>query len=487
MPRGGGGGSRGGGGFRGGGFRGGGASFRSGGRVSGTPFGRTGATRIVSRSPSGPYRHSSYYPRRQYYGYHRYHRYGWWGYRPWYWRWWYSPWWAGYYYRPWYYSPVYIGGGIIFAIIFALIILPIAGVALWFPFSSADTAGNVTYRSTETLYFNEYWYEYEFIEDTNQITYSVQSYPSLITFAIWDQPFEDLPRTTVVGSEPLTQVNLVNNEYHYYQIYLRPGSSLSYDFVSSSSVDFFIGDGSDLTFWDQGGSPSFYVDTPNVLNGTGTLPINVAQDYYVVWYNDEVSPLDVNYTISYSAANVVDFSGTDFYVEGVDEVPQDTFDVTSTGTWYFFIYFDPMYSPEESTTITFDVTYETGVSSTERWLQIQPILITIIVVIVIIVIAAFVARRGQKKLKLKEGTVPVSKSETKEKTGTTEELKCVRCGAKLREDSNFCPNCGGKVEGRALGDTGTVTPAESKICSYCGSQLASGDNFCKWCGSKVGK
>ena len=506
MPRGGG--ARGGGGFRGGGFsgggfrgggfsgggfRGGGSAFRSGGRASGTPFGRTGSTRIVSRAPSGPYRHSYYYPRNRYYGY-GYRRYGWWGYgyRPWYWRWWYSPWWSGYYYRPWYYSPAYIGGGALIAILLILVVLPIAGVAMWFPFSSADTSGNISYRSTETLYFNEYWYEYEHIETGKQITYSVQSSPSLITFAIWDQPFEDLPRTTIVGSEPLIHEDIAMNGYRYYQIYLRPGSSLSYDFNASSSIDFFIGDGNDLYIWDQGGSPAFYVDTPNVLNGTGSIPINVAQDYYVVWYNDGGSSVGVDYIISYSAADVVNFDSTNFKMIAVDQVPQGTFTVPSSGNWYFFVYFDPMNSPEETTSITFDVSYDTGVTSTDRWIQFQPVLITFIVIIGLIVIAAFIARRGQKTLKTKEPSKAIPKSEAKEKEETEEKketeegLTCIRCGAKLRKDSNFCPSCGGKVEGRALGDTGVVTPPESTICSYCGSQLASGDKYCKWCGSKVG-
>jgi RNA polymerase subunit RPABC4/transcription elongation factor Spt4 len=501
LPRGGG--ARGGGGFRGGGFSGGGfrgggfsgggfrggggAVFRSGGRISGTPFGRTGSARIVSRAPSGPYRHSYYYPRNRYYGY-GYRRYGWWGwgYRPWYWRWWYSPWWSGYYYRPWYYSPAYVGGGVLIAILFALVILPIAGVAIWFPFSSASTSGTVSYRSTETLYFNEYWYEHEYIDSGNQITYSIQSNPSLITFALWDQPFENLPRTTIIGSEPLTHENIASNGYRYYQIYLRPGSSLSYTFNASSAIDFFIGDGNELYNWDQGGSPDFYVDTPNVLNGTGTLNINIAQDYYAVWYNEGVSSVGIDYIINYSAANVVDFSVTDFHVEAVDQVLPNSFTVPNSGTWYFFVYFDPMNSPDETTSITFDVSYDTGVTSNDRWIQFQPVLIAFIVIIGLIVVAAFIARRGQKTLKTKEPSKALPKEEAKEKESTEEQLTCIRCGAKLRKDSNFCPSCGGKVEGRALGDTGVITPPESKICSYCGSQLASGDKYCKWCGSKVG-
>ena len=50
---------------------------------------------------------------------------------------------------------------------FALILLPLAGVAFAFPFSDADVDGTVNYRSTETLYFNEFWYEYEYIKENN--------------------------------------------------------------------------------------------------------------------------------------------------------------------------------------------------------------------------------------------------------------------------------------------------------------------------------
>ncbi len=489
MPRGGGsrggGGFRGGsmgGGFRGGGFRGGAGSFRTGGRTSGVPFGRTGSTRIVSRSPSGPYRHSYYRPRRRYYGYGLY--------RPWYRRWWYSPMWAGYYYRPWYYSPMYMGGGIIIAIVFSLILLPMVGVAIWFPFSSADNTGYVTYRSTETIYFNEYWYESENIKADNDITYSIQSYSSNIIFAIWDSPFENLPRTTKNGGDA-NNINLIYNEYQYYSIYLRPGSSLTYNFNASSSIDFFIADGSDMYEWNNLGSPEFYVDDSNTVTGNGVLPISAANDYYVVWYNDQASPVDVNYTITYSAADVVDFTSTDFFIESVDIVSTDTFTVPNDGNWYFFIYFDPMLSLDESTTITFDVTYDTGINSIDRWLDLQPILITLIIVVGVIVIVAFIARKSQKKLKTKpkpESKVSPKatlKAEPKKKPETI--LKCVRCEASLRSDSQYCPNCGGKVEGRKLGESGITTPANSKSCSYCGSKIILGAKFCKWCGTPITK
>ena len=477
MPRGGGarGGGFRGGGFGGGGFRGGSASFRMGGsRASGTPFGRTGAQRVTSRSPSGPYRHSSYRPHRRYYGY---------GYRPWYYRWWYNPWWSGRWYRPWYYSPAYVGGGITIAIVLGLILLPLVGVAFWFPFSSADTDGTVNYRSTETLYFNEYWYEYENIKDGNDITYSIQSSPSLISFAIWDRPFEDLETTTRIGND-IDQHILINNQYEYISYYLKPGSSITYDYNASSQIDFFIASGQALYDWNLGGSPSFFVEESSVIQGSGVYNILSAMDYYLVWFNDGLSTVTVNFTINYSAVGVINLAAADFYVEGVNTITQDTFTVPNDGNWYFFVYFDPMRSPEESTTITFDVTYDTGITSVDRWIDVQPILITIIVVVGVIIVVALLARRGQKKLKSKSSSkvAPAKVPEKKSKKTTS---TCIRCNASIRADAKFCPSCGGKVEGRITGTPTIVTPAKSKSCSFCGSKLLVDDKFCKWCGTKV--
>ena len=480
MPRGGGG-FRGGGfsgGFRGGGFRGSSASFRMGGaRSSGTPFGRTGATRITSRAPRGPYRHSYYRPHR------RYSRFG---YRPWYWHAWYNPWWAGRWYRPWYYSPVYVGGGITIAIVLGLILLPLAGIALWFPFSTADTDGYVNYRSTETLYFNEYWYEYEYIKSGNDITYSVQSSPSLISFAIWDEPFESLPTTTKIGNDS-DQFSLVNNYYEYISYFLKPGSSIHYNYSASGQIDFFIANGYDFYQWNQGGSPSFYVLEDNVDQGSGDYSISEARDYYLVWHNEGGTTVNVNITIDYSATNVIDITKADYYEEGVYSISQNTFIVPNDGDWYFFVYFDPMLSLEETTSITFDVSYDTGVTSTDRWVSIQPILITIIVVAGIVVVAALIARSGQKKLKSKPSkpsskAIPAKKPVKAAKSSTS---KCMRCGSVVRKDAHFCPNCGGKIEGRSIGTPSKVTPSNSKSCSLCGSKLSTSDKFCKWCGTGV--
>ncbi|MHA2277660.1 MAG: zinc ribbon domain-containing protein, partial [Candidatus Kariarchaeaceae archaeon] len=355
------------------------------------------------------------------------------------------------------------------------------------PFSSADENGFVNYRATETLYFNEFWYEYEEIEAGNEITFSVQSSPSDITFAIWNQPFENLG-TTIDYIDVLWSTSLINGEYWAEWLFLRPGSLIQYDFNASGPIDFFIADGNDFYLWDQGSSPSFYVDLTSINQSSGSLPITIAQDYYIVWYNDGGPSINIDYTVNYTAAGVIDFSSTYETREAVDFVAQDTFTVPQTGNWYFFVYFDPMNDPEESTLITFDVTYDTGITSQERWIDIQWILIIILVVVVILLIAAVISRRGQKKLKLQEPVKTTPKSEkTPDKKVPSTELKCIRCGASLHADSKFCAKCGGKVEGRTVGSSTISTPINSKNCSLCGSKLSGTEKFCKWCGTKVEK
>ncbi|MFX1587860.1 MAG: zinc-ribbon domain-containing protein [Promethearchaeota archaeon] len=483
MPRGGGfrGGGFRGGGFRGGGFRGGPAGFRMGGiRPGGAPFGRTGASRIVSRSPRGPYRHTYYHPHRRYY---------WYGYRPWYWRWWYSPWWAGHWYRPWYYSPVYIGGGIFFFIILGLIILPLFQIGIWFPFSNADSSGTVAYRSTEVIGFNEYWYEHEYIEGGNDITYSVQSSISPISFAIWDQPFENLPfKPPVHDNDTFDDILLLSNWYEYYFVFLKPGSSISYNFniTSGSPIEFFITDASNLVKWnDNDPTASFFYQSHNTMGESGIFSnIVSAQDYYLVWYNENPSSTTIDIVINYTAVNVIDLTAADVFYEETYSVSQDTFTVPNDGDWYFFIFFDPLFSLEESTTITFDVTYDTGVTYTERWQSIQWILIIILVVIIIVIIAAFAARKGQKtaSLKAKKEQKAEPPKAVKEEV-KVETKKCPRCNFDIKPDANFCPKCGSKIEGRSIGSSEITTPAEAKTCSFCGSKLSETSNFCPWCGT----
>jgi len=314
----------------------------------------------------------------------------------------------------------------------------------------------------------------------------VQSSLSNISFAIWDKPFESLPTKTKFGSDSY-QISLVNNYYEYISYFLKPDSSIHYNYNASGQIDFFIANGYDFYNWNQGSSPSFYVFEDNVDQGSGNYTVLEARDYYLVWFNEGVSTVNVNFTIDYSAKNVVDLTEADFYLEDVDSIPQSTFTVPNDGNWYFFVYFDPMLSPEETTTITFDVSYDTGVTSTERWVSIQPILITIIVVAGIVVVAALIARSGQKKLKSKPSkqsskAIPAKKSVKAAKSSTS---KCMRCGSVVRKDAQFCPNCGGKIEGRSIGTPSKITPANSKSCSLCGSKLSTSDKFCKWCGTEI--
>ena len=231
---------------------------------------------------------------------------------------------------------------------------------------------------------------------------------------------------------------------------------------------------------------------------SGVFNINVAKDYYIVWYNEDAESIDVTYNINYTAANVIDLTQADFYNLTVNSIAQTEIIVPRDGQWYFYIYFDPMDSPEETTSITFDVTYETGISSSSKWISIQPILIIIIVVIMIIIIGAFLARKGQKKAKEKRIGIntqtKIVSGETKEsiqkvspyKGITPSKRECLRCGAELTPNQQFCHVCGGKVEGRKIVSSFEVTPSESDTCIYCGNSINQGDKYCTYCGTKIG-
>ncbi|MHA1339951.1 MAG: zinc ribbon domain-containing protein [Promethearchaeota archaeon] len=486
MPRGGG---SFGGGFKGGGSIGFGGGFRSGGFGTSTrPFGRTGANRIVNRPLKGPYSHSYYRRYRLYYGYR-------WGYyRPWY----FSPFW-GYYYRPWYRAPIFIGGGIILAIILSLIILPIAGIAIAYPFDNADSSGNVIYRDTQTLYFNEYWYEYEYIKAGHDITFSLQSTPSFVTFIIDDEPFWNLPTTTKISSE-IDNMILAGMQYQYIQIFLKYGSKFQYEFSSSGPVSFFISDGENLNKWVKGQSSSFYVEKTNTNNENGEYYVYESQDYYIVWANYGSSSVNINYNITYHAANVIDTSKVDYAIEKTKFIPETVFKVPTDGEWYFFIYFDPLNAPEESTTITFDVKYETGVTSIERWASIRPVLIGFVIFIGFLILIGATARSVQKKnkdkLKKQQTQQPQQiqqprqtqqPQQTQQPSNTTPASSygrnCLNCGEPLTPSAIYCPNCGKKVEGRAISKTNTV-PMQ-KFCKLCGNELSPTDKFCTECGAKI--
>jgi len=485
MPRGGGGF---GGGFRGGGSIGFGGGFRSSSFGTSSAFGRTGAARFTNRPTSGPYTHI----RRPYYPY-----YGFGFYRPWY----FSPFW-GYYYRPWYYSPIYIGGGIIFFIILLLIILPIAGIAIAFPFDNADVNGNVIYRDTQTLYFNEYWYEYEDMKAGNNIVFSVQSNPSYITFIIDNRNFYELPKTTKIYHE-IDSFSLLSRYYQYIQVFLNYGSIIYYNFTSTGPVKFFISDGNNLNRWISSQSYSFLIEKSNTLGESGYTYVYESKDYYIVWANYGSSSVNINYNLTYHAANVIDTTQVYFAIEKTKFISESTFTVPSDGQWYFYIYFDPLNAPEESTTITFDVKFETGITAKEKWASARPLLIGIAVFIMFILIIGLIARKVQKKNKDKLKMQHSQQAQTQQTIQTqqvqttqtpisysapstiinAQKFNCTNCGYELTYGLIYCPNCGKRVEGRSTNIN--VSVPLQKYCKLCGNELKPTDKFCTECGAKL--
>ncbi len=517
MPRGGG---FGGGGFRGGGFRGGGGSFRgssfrsssfrsSGFRSSSSsrPFGRTGAsrTRINTRSPYTRRSHHSYYHRPYYRRYHHYHR-------PYYYRrWYYRPWWAGHYYNPWYRTPGIICGGFVVFIMFFLILLPLVGIAFSFPLAGSSNSGAINYRSTETIYFNEYWYEYESMNAGGQISFDIQSSTGDVNFAIADHTFDGFGRKSVSGSDSLTfTLQGASEDYQYYQIFLKAGSTITYEYNASANVNFFIANGEMVYNWDLGDDPVFYrEETTDFLSST--YSVLEEQDYYLVWYNPTGADINVNYLIEYAAVNIVDFSDSVYYALGV-ATESGTVLVENTGTYYFFVYLDPFYSAEEATTITFDVTFSTNISNTNRWINFRPWLIIFGLLGIFLIISAVRGRRKQKELNNKNAKNSTSQSAQKMAQRTQKAIygqsksptikpqspssvtkdegggsakKCIFCNTPLSKNAIFCTNCGRKQEGRSIGTVPLTTPYKSKICSFCGRKLPENVSFCPDCGVKV--
>lgn len=496
MPRGGGGGFRGGGfsggfsgGFRGSSFRGSSGSFRVGSvRSSGRPFGRTGAIRSVSRPSSGPYRHNYYRPRSHYWGWYG-HRY-----RPWYWRWWHYPRFWGYYHRPWYYSPVYIGGGLILLIVLPLILLPILGVSFYYPFSGGVGAdGTVTYRSTETLNFNEYWYEYEDVDTGSTIEYHIDSSPGKVDFIIWNNEFDEIPVATEDTSHIIDTIDVESNEFVYEWAFLKPGATIHYNFTATEAVEFFIADTENIIKWNNYQYAILHDHQTSVTNAVGDYYVNSASDYYVVWYNEAGPTVSVDIDIWYENIEVIDFQeiddtlGPEAYADNTDDA-DGVFTVPTDGRWYFFVYFDPFKSPEETMDITFDVTFELGAQGAiTAWIGARPWLIFFGVVAGVLIIMAVFNRRKQKEFKTTKSDAPGATQQTVTQTvnvkqGSTTE-SCPRCSAPMKSTDIYCKACGEKREGRRVGAQTTVPRQE--VCEYCGASLRHGAKFCTSCGSHV--
>lgn len=59
----------------------------------------------------------------------------------------------------------------------------------------------------------------------------------------------------------------------------------------------------------------------------------------------------------------------------------------------------------------------------------------------------------------------------KESNKNNRTIKCTKCGSEIPTESNYCPNCGNKVE-------------KKFFCSNCGREMSQDSNFCSNCGQK---
>ena len=257
---------------------------------------------------------------------------------------------------------LYIGSGVILG----LVLIPILVFNVWLSDNNGSTFNYVNYRSTEMLYFNGNYSGFEHLREGDQITYSVQSDRAPISFGIWDRMFEKLPVKIVYGGNYF-QISLESNKYDYYSLFLKPESSLFYNFtvLSGNAICFFIANASSLYDWSQGVESDFYYQINETLGDFGNFSnIPKSQDYFLVWFNENLTTSIVNCVINYTATNVYDFSVVDVAYEKVFLVPQGIFTVPfgQSGNWSFFIYFDPLFSLEEQTAITYHITYKIQVN-----------------------------------------------------------------------------------------------------------------------------
>ncbi|MGN1099516.1 MAG: SPFH domain-containing protein [Christensenellales bacterium] len=88
----------------------------------------------------------------------------------------------------------------------------------------------------------------------------------------------------------------------------------------------------------------------------------------------------------------------------------------------------------------------------------------------------------------KQNTAPASEST----------VKCPKCGASVRENAKFCPECGEKLGSKVCPNCGATVKAsakfcpecgqkigEKKKCSECGAEVKAGAKFCPECGNKI--
>jgi hypothetical protein len=406
------------------------------------------------------------------------------------------------------------------------------GVLIAYPFSSGDVHGTVNYRSTETVYFNEYWYENEKVKENSQITYELQSNPNPVSFIITNHPMSQFPVKTV--HIPIQgQFEIAENEYFYYQQFLYYGSSIQFSYTANSSIDFLIVDGNNAGYWNENSYYKSYVEMIGPSN-TGVALADASKDYYLIFYNPTNTTINVTTNIDFNINNVPDFSKALVCIENVTNVPKTTVTVPTAGDWYFFVFFDPVFSSEYSTMITFDVTYETGITSADRWGEARTGLIVFAVILVGIIAIAAVARRQQKvkgnqpnqdgqptpqadgipngsinsttptvvpqqsnatsiptrtqSVSPTTTTIPSAtqyRASTSTITPTPATKICHACNATVPAQATFCHECGAKQEGRAFGKAPVQPKANLQFCYYCGGKIEPNQRFCAFCGAKT--
>jgi DNA-directed RNA polymerase subunit RPC12/RpoP len=324
------------------------------------------------------------------------------------------------------------------------------------------------------------------------IEYSMQA-QSPVTFLIWSQPFENFPQNKIITGN-YSEVGMTvagNHDYQYVGYFLQKGSTLEYDFtVTGGSIEFFIADAQELNRWNNWETIFPDVNYPSTAGESGSFSIPHPQDWYLVWYNSGSTSVSVDFSISYNAIGAFDFSGADVRHEEVEEVTPGTYEVPSSGDWYFFIYFDPFVNPAESVDITFDISYKTEVTHNEKWIDFQPILLVIGVIIIIVLIIAVIQRSSAKRATATAATTTTTPTGETVTTPTTtptatKEGKCHRCQFTYKPGDGYCQNCGAKLVGRDYGVSKITTPAEAKNCASCGTTIKPGNRYCKNCGAKV--
>ena len=304
--------------------------------------------------------------------------------------------------------------------------------------------------------------------------------------------------------------------------YLYSGDSWNYTFTNSGNLEFFIADGSNMQKWNNYENAKLYNDLPTTTGSSGSFTAPHAQDWYLVWYNSATSgsPVKVDVSVNYKISSI-DMSQANVAVLNTQVVNPNTLTVPTSGTYYFFIYFDPALSSANNVDISFTVTYHKNLTSNDSWKQSSPILTFLVIIIVVLLIIAIIQRSNAKKYeknKKEQEAKGQTQSQTQVQTsvqqpsgsvgaiprpsatvtntspyadstsppGTdTGKNRCHVCGNAYFETDVYCPNCGTKLIGRDYGVPTKTTPPGSENCAVCGTHLSPGSRFCPDCGTQV--